>query len=200
MHEFILFGNLGFHHILDPQAFDHLLFVVTLCAVYQVGEWRKILVLITAFTIGHSATLVLSGLNLLNVPSNLVEFLIPITIVLTSLYNIQFQRNANMTGLFSKAVRWNYAMALAFGFIHGMGFAHYFRALMGADGGIVKPLFSFNVGIETGQVVVVGIFIGLHWVLERMFHFQHRDWNQYVSGLGGGGALVLIMQAIFGSS
>ena len=198
MDEFIIFGNLGFHHILDPRAFDHLLFVVTLCAVYEVREWRKILILITAFTIGHSVTLVLSGLHVLNVPSNLVELLIPITIVLTSLYNILLKSDTNSAGLFTKSVRWNYAMALSFGFIHGMGFAQYFRALMGEDGDIVKPLFSFNIGIETGQIVAVGVFVGLHWVLARMFQFKHRDWNQYVSGLGGGGALVLIMRAIFG--
>jgi hypothetical protein len=197
MSEMSTFVSLGFHHIADPRAFDHLLFLVTLCAVYRPADWRKLLVLITAFTIGHSTTLVLAGTQLLSIPSDLVELLIPVTIVLTSLYNIAFGGNTGETGTFSAAVRWNYAMALFFGFIHGMGFANYFGALMGESGEIVWPLFSFNVGIEIGQIAIVLVFFGIYAGIEGLFHFRHRDWNQYVSGLGGGGALVLLMQGLF---
>lgn len=197
MNEFLTFMDLGFHHIADPRAFDHLLFIITLCAVYRVTEWRKILILVTAFTLGHSVTLVLSGLNLLKVPSSLVETLIPVTIVLTSLYNVTLHKDSSAEGTFSKAVRWNYAIALFFGFIHGMGFANYFRSLMGEEGGVVWPLFSFNIGIEVGQLLIVSVFFALNYALERVFRFAHRDWNLYVSGIGGGGALVLLMQGIF---
>ncbi len=196
MSEFLSFAKLGFHHIADPKAFDHLLFVVTLCAVYHWLEWRKLLVLITAFTIGHSFTLVLSGFKILNVPASLVEFLIPVTIVLTSLHNVTVKKADG--GTFSKAVSTNYLLALFFGLIHGMGFANFFRALMGEEGSIVKPLFAFNVGIELGQLMVVGVFFGLYFLLAQWLKIQHRDWNLYVSGLGGGGALVLILQQVFG--
>ena len=196
MNEFFTFADLGFHHIVDPKAFDHLLFIVTLCAAYRWDEWRKMLILITAFTIGHSLTLVLSGLNWLRVPSDWVELLIPVTIVLTSLYNVASRRTAE-AGTFTRSVSLNYAMALFFGLIHGMGFANFFRALMGEDGGIVWPLFSFNVGIEIGQIAIVTVFFSLYYGLAQWLKMPHRDWNFYVSGLGGGGALVLIMQQIF---
>jgi hypothetical protein len=197
MSEFSTFVDLGFHHIVDPRAFDHLLFIITLCAVYQVQEWRKILILITAFTIGHSATLVLSGLQVLSVPSDLVELLIPLSIVATSIYNVAAKGETAHFTTFAKSVRWNYAIALLFGLIHGMGFANYFRSLMGEGGGFVWPLFSFNVGIEVGQLLIVACFFGLHYLLHRILGFKHRSWNQYVSGIGGGGAMVLIMQNLF---
>ncbi len=195
MSEFLSFLQLGFHHIADPKAFDHLLFVLTLCAVYRWTDWRKLLVLITAFTIGHSLTLVLAGFNILQVPKALVEFLIPVTIVLTSLHNIWGKPVEGST--FAKAVSTNYLLALFFGLIHGMGFANFFRSLMGEEGSIVKPLFSFNVGIELGQLAIVAVFFGLYFLLAQLFSVKHRDWNLYVSGLGGGGALVLIMQNVF---
>ncbi len=198
MSEFLTFLELGFHHIADPRAFDHLLFIITLTAVYRVAEWRKLFVLITAFTVGHSLTLVLAGSDLLRVPSKWVEMLIPITIVLTSLYNIALHRETAVRGTFARAVRWNYAVALFFGLVHGLGFANYFRSLMGDAGGVVWPLFSFNVGIELGQLAIVSVFFGIQYVLGRLFGFGHRDWNLYVSGLGGGGALVLMLQGLFG--
>ncbi len=217
MSEFLSFAKLGFHHIADLKAFDHMLFVVTLCAVYRWTDWRKLLVLITAFTIGHSLTLVLAGLHILQVPSDLVEFLIPVTIVLTSLHNIVGKgllslRNEGLvspvadtdarSGLpippASGLVILRYLLALFFGLIHGMGFANYFRALMGEEGNIVLPLFAFNVGIEVGQLMIVGVFFGLYFLLAQWLKLAHRDWNLYVSGLGGGGALVLILQNLFG--
>lgn len=200
MSEFLSFVSLGFHHIADPAAFDHMLFVVTLCAVYRWTEWQKLLVLITAFTIGHSLTLVLAGFHILNIPKDLVEFLIPVTIVLTGLHNIASKRVADSStiGTFSRAVSTNYLLALFFGLIHGMGFANYFGALMGEEGNIVLPLFAFNVGIEVGQLMIVGVFFGLYFLLAQWLKISHRDWNLFVSGLGSGGALVLILQNLFG--
>lgn len=197
MSEISTFVSLGFHHIADPRAFDHLLFLVTLCAVYRPADWRKLLVLITAFTIGHSTTLVLAGTQLLSIPSDLVELLIPVTIVLTSLYNIAFGGNTVKLVLFQRLFAGITPWRCFFGFIHGMGFANYFGALMGESGKIVWPLFSFNVGIEIGQIAIVLVFFGIYAGIEGLFHFRHRDWNQYVSGLGGGGALVLLMQGLF---
>lgn len=201
MSEFLSFLSLGFHHIADPRAFDHLLFVVTLCAVYRWTEWRKLLVLITAFTIGHSLTLVLAGLHILVIPKDLVEFLIPVTIVLTGLHNIASKRAADPAtiGTFSRAVSTNYLLALFFGLIHGMGFASYFTALMGEEGNILLPLFAFNVGIEVGQLIIVGVFFGIYFLLAQWLKIAHRDWNLFVSGLGVGGALVLILQNLFSS-
>lgn len=192
MSEFITFLQLGFEHIADLSAFDHLLFVITLCAVYRLAEWKKILILITAFTIGHSLTLVLAGFNILRVPSELVEFLIPITILVTALHNVGAKKAEG--GTFSRGVSVNYLLALFFGLIHGMGFANFFRSLMGEMGGIALPLFSFNVGIELGQILIVLLFFGFLYVMSRLFSFEHRSWNLFISGAGAGGALILIVQ------
>ena len=193
MSEFLTFLQLGFQHIASLSAHDHLLFIITLCAVYRLVEWKKILVLVTAFTIGHSLTLVLAGFNILRVPSHWVEFLIPVTILLTGLHNVWAGNTAG--GTFSKAVSINYLLALFFGLIHGMGFANFFRSLMGEDGGITLQLFSFNAGIELGQLLIVGIFFVLLFVLSRFLKFEHRDWNLFISGMGAGGAIILILQA-----
>jgi hypothetical protein len=192
MSEFLTFLQLGFEHIADLSAFDHMLFVITLCAVYRAEEWKKILILVTAFTIGHSLTLVLAGFNILRVPSDLVEMLIPLTILATALHNVWVKKAEGKT--FSKTVRVNYLLALLFGLIHGMGFANFFRSLMGEEGGIAWPLFSFNVGIELGQLMIVALFFTLLFVLSKMVKIEHREWNLFISGAGAGGAIILILQ------
>ena len=78
----------GWEHIVDINAYDHLLFVMTLCAAFQLKQWKQILVIITAFTIGHSCTLILSSLDLVPSNSAIIETLIPITIMITAIANI----------------------------------------------------------------------------------------------------------------
>ena len=191
MSEFSAFLKLGFDHISDLQAYDHMLFIITLCAVYELKEWKKILILVTAFTIGHSLTLALSAMDILRVPSDLVELLIPVTILLTSLHNVWTRKQAG--GFLSKKVSINYLLALFFGLIHGMGFANYFRSLFGEMGSIVKPLFAFNVGIELGQLLIVAIFFGFYFLLKQILPVKHREWNLFISGAGAGVALILIL-------
>jgi len=194
MSEFSTFVQLGFHHIADPKAYDHLLFIITLCAVYQLTEWKKILVLITAFTIGHSLTLALSTLDIFRLPSALVEVLIPITILLTAMHNVWAKKPDG--SLFSKAVSVNYMLAMSFGLIHGMGFANFFRSLMGEEGSIIWPLFSFNVGIELGQLMIVSFFFTTLAAMAQVFKIQHRDWNLFISGAGAGVSMVLILNGL----
>ncbi len=192
MNEFQSFIQLGYRHIIDPQAYDHLLFIVTLCAVYRWQDWRRLLVLVTAFTIGHSLTLALTALDIIRVPSELVELLIPITILLTALHNI-WSKSRPATG---KAISVNYGLALGFGLIHGMGFANYFRILFGEMGNIVKPLFAFNLGLELGQLLIVLVFLGLYFLLSQMFVVKQREWNIFVSGAGFGVSTILILEQL----
>ena len=144
MGSFGFYIKLGFEHISDFAGYDHMLFLVALCAIYRIQQWKSILILVTAFTIGHSVTLLLSSLDILTIPSNIIEFLIPITIFLTAINNVigskSFQKNSKM--------RKNYAMALFFGFIHGMGFSNYFKALLMESSSVALPLLGFNIGIE----------------------------------------------------
>jgi len=140
MSEFQTYLQLGFEHILDLGGYDHILFIVALCAIYRVEQWKKILILVTAFTIGHSLTLALAALEVVKVNATVIEFLIPVTILLTALYHV-FKTDYNN----QKAVL-NYSLALFFGLIHGLGFSNYFRALLGKEESIVQPLFALILG------------------------------------------------------
>ena len=144
----------GWEHIVDINAYDHLLFVMTLCAAFKLTEWRQILVIITAFTIGHSGTLVLSALDYIPTNAKLIDLLIPFTIMLTAIANIV---NYDKKGKFSDA-KVKYMIALVFGLIHGLAFASNFKFMLFSDS-IIKPLFLFNIGIEVGQLFIVMLFM-----------------------------------------
>lgn len=151
MSELLTFVHLGFHHITDLEALDHILFLLALAAIYRGRDWRDSLWVITAFTIGHSITLALAVTGALRLPTPLIEFLIPVTIVVTGIENIVVRRRdrAPMRG------RYRPVFAGVFGLVHGAGFANYLTSLF--SGSIVVPLFGFNVGIELGQLVVLGL-------------------------------------------
>jgi hypothetical protein len=187
---FELYFNLGLHHIADFKGYDHILFIITLCAVYPLKEWKRVLVLVTAFTIGHSLTLALATLDLFRVNGDLIEFLIPLTIFVTALFNL-FARK-------QKIPPWQhhlkYLMALFFGLIHGLGFSNYLRSLLGAESGLVLPLFSFNVGIEVGQIIIVTIIMFLTKGVVDILGMPRRDWNVLLSGAGLGISLVLMIE------
>ena len=146
-----LYIRLGFDHILDPNGYDHILFVVALCSIYNWKEWKKVVILVTAFTIGHSLTLALSSLRIVNISSALIETLIPITILITCLYNIL----KVYKGFKNEKVNINYILALFFGLIHGLGFSNFLKPMFNKDESIIGPLLSFNIGVELGQLVIV---------------------------------------------
>ena len=191
MDGFVFYLKQGINHITDLEGIDHMAFIITLCAVYKIKQWKQILVLVTAFTIGHTVTLALSGLKLISVNQQLVETLIPVTILLTAIYNIVKKTDTAKGGL-----QFNYLLALFFGFIHGMGFSNFFRSMMMGidDESIIFPLFSFNVGIELGQLVIVACLLLINVILITIFSVKHRDWNLVISGAGGGIALTMILK------
>ena len=186
---FSLYFNLGIEHILDTEGYDHMLFIITLCAVYFWQDWKNILILITAFTIGHSVTLALSALDIFRMPAAFIETLIPITIFLTALYNIITSDKAQQSWL-----QINYFLALFFGFIHGMGFSNFFKGLHPEASNIVTELLAFNLGIEAGQILIVICFLAIYAVLDFFFFIQRRDWNLVWSGAGGGIAFIMILE------
>jgi len=189
MSEFTAYFQLGFYHILDLAAFDHMLFLVALCAVFQPREWREILILVTAFTIGHSLTLALATRGAIAVDSGLIEFLIPLTILITALQNVFFHAGEQRS---ATTRRMNYLLVLFFGLIHGMGFSNYLRALLGEEESILWPLFSFNVGIEAGQIIIVAVIMFLGYLAVGRLNFKHREWNVFLSGAAAGVALKLM--------
>lgn len=175
MQEFALYFQEGWQHILDLNGYDHILFVFALCAVYLLNDWKKVLVLITAFTIGHSVTLALSVLNVVTVASSLIEFLIPVTIVITALSNVL--RKSSAPG----RMQLNYFFALFFGLIHGLGFSNYLKSMLGSQADIVQPLLAFNLGLEFGQLVIVGVILLIAQLFVKIIHIQRRDWTMFLS-------------------
>ncbi len=166
MSDLIAFLQLGFGHIVAWDAADHILFLVALAAIYRGRDWRAALVVISAFTIGHSVTLLLAVTNALVLPARIVEFLIPVTIVATGVENILLrERVARGT-----AARHRPVFAVIFGLVHGAGFAGYLRSLFMDD--IALPLLGFNIGIELGQILVLAgaaaLLFALDTVLERV--------------------------------
>jgi len=191
-----MYINLGFQHISDLAGYDHILFLLALCAVYSVDQWRRLFVLVTAFTVGHSITLALSSFGWVVIPSHIIEFLIPVTILITAIRNVAVPASdqltdarANMTG--------HYLVALCFGFIHGMGFSNYFRALMMDSSSITIPLLGFNLGIEIGQLLVVSIIVIVASIVVKFAQVKHRDWNLFISGAAAGLSIVLMNETAF---
>lgn len=190
MSTFQLYLQLGIEHIADLKGYDHILFLVALCAVYQIKHWKKILILITAFTLGHTTTLAIATFDLIRAPSNWVEFLIPVTIFITSLGNI-FQQKAEG----SKGILWmKYGLALFFGLIHGLGFSNYLHAMLSEEKSIAGPLFSFNLGIEAGQLMIVAGFLILGIIAMNIFKAKPREWNLVFSGAAFGVSLILMIE------
>lgn len=196
MHSIDMYINLGFQHISDLAGYDHILFLLALCAVYSIDQWRRLFILVTAFTVGHSITLALSSFGWVVIPSHIIEFLIPVTILITAIRNVAAPPSdqltddqGNMTG--------HYLVALCFGFIHGMGFSNYFRALMMDSSSITIPLLGFNLGIEIGQLLVVSIIVIVASLVVKFAQVKHRDWNLFISGAAAGISLVLMNDTAF---
>lgn len=175
MGDFNFYFGLGWEHIMSWDALDHLLFITALAAIYVLKDWKQVLILVTAFTIGHSLTLALSVLDIIRFPTNWVEFLIPCTIVITAISNL-FQKKFT-----PKSIRINYFLALFFGLIHGMGFANSIRFMLAKDQSLGWGLFGFNVGLEAGQIVVVTIILLVSYALLNFLKVGRREWVIFLS-------------------
>jgi len=154
MSEFWFYLKMGMDHILDSNGIDHLLFIVAMCVFFTLQEWRRLLILITAFTVGHSVTLALSGFGVVPVNTYWIELLIPVTIILTCINNLLklFSNKAPNYAIL-------YAMVLIFGFIHGLGFSNFFKQMLFEDDNLLFTLLSFNIGIEVGQLIIVAVLL-----------------------------------------
>ncbi len=177
MTDFLFYLQLGWEHIISSDALDHQLFILALVAIFSFKDLKKVLILVTAFTIGHSVTLALSAFDIIRFPSNWIEFLIPCTIVFTAFDNLIFSKNVE------KLIKLNYFLALFFGLIHGMGFANSVRMMLAQEQSITIPLFGFNVGLEIGQIAVVIIVLCIFYLLSTFLKLQKKHWILLVSAL-----------------
>ena len=186
----MLYLKLGWEHIVSLDALDHQLFVLVLMAVFVFKDWKKILWVVTAFTIGHSITLALSVFDILRAPAKWVEFLIPLTIVITALDNILMRNKPQ------NLMKMNYYLALFFGLVHGMGFANTARMMMSKEESIFVPLLGFNIGLEVGQIAVVIVIMILHFVMLTLFKVNKKEWVMFVSSAVFALALKMTLERI----
>lgn len=190
--EFALYLQLGFHHIADFAGYDHLLFVTALAIPYTARDWRRLAILVTAFTLGHSATLALATLRVVSVPSALVEVLIPATILITAWLS---WRAASADASVQRVPPMRYLLAAGFGLIHGLGFSNYLRSLLAQEESIALPLFAFNVGLELGQLLILSIVLAIGASVVRTALTRHT-WMKLVAGMTGVLAIVMLVQRI----
>ena len=179
MQDFNLYFNIGIGHILNWEALDHILFVAALCLRYLAKDWKKVVVLVTAFTIGHSITLALSALGLVQFATRWIEFLIPLTIVATAINNLA-QKTSQVEHPSRLPVI--YFFALFFGLIHGLAFASSLLSLVGREG-VLVPLLAFNLGIETAQLLVVAIILVISFIFVQLLKIRRIWWVWGVSAL-----------------
>lgn len=190
MSEFWIFFEKGLRHILNLYAYDHILFLIALTIPYAFKDWKRLLILVTFFTVGHTLALLLSVFGVVIIKVNLVEFFIPITILFVALFNLftagksSKQESISVIGF----------LALFFGIIHGLGFAGYFKTLVeGSANSKLLPLSEFSLGIEASQIIVVFIVLILSYIVQTFFRFSKRDWTLVMSAFVIGVVLPMII-------
>jgi hypothetical protein len=175
MRDFGFYFRFGWDHIITKDALDHIFFVAALAAIYMLRDWKQVLILVTAFTAGHAITMILSSKNIVEIDSELVEFLIPCTIVATGLSNI-FQKSFTL-----KSIRINYFLALFFGLIHGLAFANIIKFMIARDQSFLWSWFSFSVGLELGQILIVFLILLLAQIFVGILKLNRRIWVALIS-------------------
>lgn len=177
MSDFWLYLKLGLTHVLDWQAYDHILFLIVLVAAYNFNNWKRIFILVSLFTIGHTVSLLLANYNVVSVSGKWIEFLIPVTILVAALYNLFTSGKKNR----SEKVGLFYVITVFFGLIHGFGFASYYKMIN--SGNEILPLLEFALGVELAQIIVVTAVLILSFIFQTVFRFNKRDWVLVVSSL-----------------
>ena len=190
MNSFLFYFNWGWEHIISRDALDHQLFIAALMAVYVAKDWKRVLILVTAFTMGHSLTLALSVLDWIRINSDWVEFLIPATIVVTCLINLR-----RLTPSRDQRIL-QYGLAGSFGLIHGMGYANNIRFALADDEQLAVNLLGFNLGLEVGQLVVVLLLMALSVLFVDRLRVARRDWALFLSAAVFSVALMITFQRI----
>lgn len=188
MSDFWLYVTLGFEHVLDWGAYDHVLFIIVLCAAYTFSSWKRLLLLVTLFTVGHTISLVMSSYEMVSVSPVWIEFLIPVTIITTAIYNIYSTRDSRS----EKKAGLLFFATLFFGIIHGFGFGRYFNQIN--DEREFLPLLEFALGIEAAQIVVVLLVLLLASASSALARFRKRDWILVVSAVIIGLTLPMLIE------
>jgi len=192
MSEFWIYFQIGLKHVLDIHAYDHVLFLIALTVPYTFKDWKRILLLVTVFTVGHTLALVLSVFGIIAVKVSLVEFLIPITILITAFYHLFTAGKATK----NDGLNLIFFVTLFFGIIHGLGFSNYFKTILGGSAtSKLLPLGEFALGIETAQLIVVFVVLLLSYIVQTVFRFSKRDWALVMSAFIIGVVIPMIVES-----
>ena len=191
--DFLFNVQYGIDHVLDINGYDHVLFLILLTVAYSFESWKRLLMLVTAFTIGHTVALLLAAYGILNVDDALVEFLIPVTIAMAAVYNIVDGEKSTK----SRGVSWLFLITLSFGVVHGLGFGREFKLFMGKSEDKLLPLLEFALGIEIAQLIIVFVVLLAGLVAQVVFRRDRRDWILVVSAVVLGLVIPILKANIF---
>lgn len=192
MSEFWIYFQIGLKHVLDTHAYDHVLFLIALAIPFTFKDWKRIVLLVTLFTIGHTMALLLSVFGIIAIKVNVVELLIPITILITAVFNLFTAGKSSK----KESINLIFFITLFFGIIHGLGFSNYFKSILGGDANSkILPLSEFALGIEAAQIVVVFVVLILSYIVQTVFRFSKRDWTLVMSAFIIGVVIPLIIQS-----
>jgi hypothetical protein len=192
MSEFWIYFQIGLKHVLDIHAYDHVLFLIALAVPFSFKDWKQIVMLVSMFTIGHTLALLLSIFGIIAIKVNVVELLIPITILITALFNLFTAGKSSK----KESINLVFFITLFFGIIHGLGFSNYFKSILGGTpSSKLIPLGEFALGIEAAQIVVVFVVLLLSYIVQTVFRFSKRDWTLVMSAFIIGVVLPMIIES-----
>jgi hypothetical protein len=191
MSQFWIYFQIGLKHVLDIYSYDHVLFLIALAVPFTFKDWKRIVLLVSLFTIGHTLALILSVFGIIAVRVNVVELLIPITILITALFNLFTAGKSNK----KESINLVFFITLFFGIIHGLGFSSYFKSILGGSStSKLLPLGEFALGIEAAQIAVVFVVLILSYIVQTVFRFSKRDWTLVMSAFIIGVVLPMIIE------
>ncbi len=191
--DFLFNVEYGMKHVLDINAYDHVLFLMVLTIPYLFRDWKRVLLLVSLFTLGHTLSLVLAAYDVVTVSGTLVEFLIPITILIAAIYNV-FTAGK---GAQKERVGVLFITTLFFGLIHGLGFAREFRMLSDDSDNKLALLLEFALGIEIAQIIIVFVVLFLGYLIQTIFRFSKRDWVMVISSVVIGLVIPMLLNSEF---
>ena len=192
MSEFWIYFNIGLKHVLNINAYDHVLFLIALTIPYAFKDWKRLLLLVSLFTVGHTLALILSVYEIVYIKSNLIEFIIPVTILIVAIFNL-FTAGKNSK---NESISLIAFVTLFFGIIHGLGFSSYFKTILpGNTSAKLLPLTEFALGIEMAQIIVVFVVLIISYIVQTFFRFSKRDWTLVMSAFIIGVIIPLVIQS-----
>jgi hypothetical protein len=192
MSEFWIYFQIGLRHVLDIKAYDHVLFLIALTVPYAFKDWKRVLILVSIFTLGHTLSLLLSVFGIILVKAVFIEFLIPITILITAFFNLFTAGKSSK----QESITFIGAITLFFGIIHGLGFSNYFKEILpGKPTDKLWPLLEFALGIEAAQIIVVLVVLILSFIVQTLFRFSKRDFTLTMSAFVIGVVIPLIIES-----